>query len=163
MFLKDEQFENIIKYAPVIAIDLCVVDSSKKLLTGKRLNAPAKGFYFVPGGRVRKNESIDQARSRLLKNELGFAVKSTNNKDFFFLGIFEHFYTENFKGDKNFNTHYIVLAYLIPLNKLIKEKNNGNFEQHEEYLWFSTSSCDNQDIHPYTKMYLNLVNKRDLN
>ena len=61
MFLTDKEFENVIKKTPMIAIDLCITDENKILL-GKRINPPAKNYYFVPGGRIRKSETIKNAQ-----------------------------------------------------------------------------------------------------
>src|SRR5450830_138978 len=33
-----------------------------QLLLGRRINAPARGWWFTPGGRIRKNEALVQAR-----------------------------------------------------------------------------------------------------
>ena len=49
MYLSRNQFSNIVRKTPLIAIDLCIL-RDRKILLGKRLNAPAKDFYFVPGG-----------------------------------------------------------------------------------------------------------------
>ena len=60
MFLDKKDFSELIKKAPLIAIDLCIVHK-RCILLGKRINNPAKNFFFVPGGRVLKNEKIKNA------------------------------------------------------------------------------------------------------
>ena len=54
-FLSKTDFSFIVKNTPLISIDFCIL-KGKKILLGKRLNSPAKDFYFVPGGRIRKGE-----------------------------------------------------------------------------------------------------------
>jgi len=66
-----EVFECIIKNTPLISIDLIVKNKEGKILLGKRKNRPAKGYYFVPGGRIFKNETIEQAFKNISKHELG--------------------------------------------------------------------------------------------
>ena len=45
---------------------------------------------------------------RILKQELGYKLISENRKTF--LGVYEHFYDDNFLGNQDFKTHYIILA-----------------------------------------------------
>ena len=44
-----------------------------KLLLGRRINAQARGWWFTPGGRIRKNEALVQALQRVAREELGLA------------------------------------------------------------------------------------------
>lgn len=66
----------------------------REVLLGKRLNVPAKGDWFVPRGRVRKNETLDDAFIRLVREE--FSIESgITRSDAKFLGVFEYFYDDN--------------------------------------------------------------------
>ncbi len=155
MFLPKSEFSKVIINSPLIAIDLCIV-KDKKLLLGKRVNPPAKNFYFVPGGRIRKSEKIKDAFIRILKNELGFELKQNNHKFIKELGIYEHFYDDNFLDNKEFTTHYIVIAYLVPYESLIKKIKNVTNPQHSDYIWVDTNSEKNYsiNIHNYVLDYL---------
>ena len=64
--LPDALFSSIIEHAPLISMDLVVRDGAGRVLLGKRLNRPAKGFWFVPGGRIRKGERFEASFSRLV-------------------------------------------------------------------------------------------------
>jgi len=103
-------FKTIVRSTPLVFIDLIVRDSDGNVLLGKRSDRPAQGFWFVPGGRVLKDESFDYAFKRLIKEELG--LNSVESK---FKGIYQHFYYDNFSED-DFTTHYLVLAYEITFN-----------------------------------------------
>ncbi|HGY7193620.1 TPA: NUDIX domain-containing protein, partial [Escherichia coli] len=59
MFLDDNAFKNIIRNTPLISIDLIIQNEKDEYLVGKRNNRPARGFWFVPGGRILKDESLD--------------------------------------------------------------------------------------------------------
>ena len=59
MFLTDDKFLDVIKATPLVAIDLIIKNSSGFVLLGKRFNRPARGFWFVPGGRIRKDETLE--------------------------------------------------------------------------------------------------------
>ena len=104
--LKMEEFTNLIETAPLVSIDLIIRGESGYLL-GMRNNQPAKGNWFVPGGRIFKNETISHAIKRISTKEIGVEV---GIKDADFYGVFEHFYDNSFISSK-ISTHYIVLAY----------------------------------------------------
>ena len=99
MKLSSTDFKMIVKSTPLVSIDLIVRDSEGDVLLGKRINRPAQGFWFVPGGRVLKDESFESAFKRLIKEELGLNTVKSN-----FKGIYQHFYDDNFSED-DFTTH----------------------------------------------------------
>ena len=45
--------------------------TTARYLTGLRSNPPAQGAWFVPGGRIRKNEPLALALDRIAREELG--------------------------------------------------------------------------------------------
>ncbi|MFW1691357.1 GDP-mannose mannosyl hydrolase [Acinetobacter ursingii] len=150
MWLPDQLFKTVITSTPLIAIDLLVRNTQNEVLLGKRLNAPAKGFWFVPGGRIQKNETLDQAFIRLLKDELDIQ-NVVPRSDAKFLGLYEHFYDDNL-FDETFGTHYIVLAYEIKLNR-IQLENLPKF-QHGDYIWISEDKLlIENEVHRYTQNY----------
>ena len=144
MWLPDETFKSIIQHTPLISIDLIVRNKQGHVLLGKRVNAPAKGYWFVPGGRVRKNETLDDAFVRLVREELGIESGVTR-ADAKFLGVFEHFYDDNVFNDK-FETHYIVLAYELNVKRM---EINEIYSQHQDYIYLNT----NEKINFYTKIF----------
>lgn len=149
MWLPDETFKSIIQHTPLISIDLIVRNEQGEVLLGKRINAPAKGYWFVPGGRVRKNETLDEAFIRLVREELGIESGITR-ADAKFLGVFEHFYGDCVLAEE-VSTHYIVLAYELNLSpKNIKYP----ITQHSQFRFESLSLIqENNEIHYFTKMY----------
>lgn len=140
-------FKQVIKNAPLISIDLIINNNAGQVLLGKRNNRPAQGYWFVPGGRIIKDESFDNAFSRLTQLELGRSYRLSNAT---FLGPYEHLYSDNFTGD-DFTTHYVVLAYQIAFN--------GDFsdlpeEQHNDYQWWDVITLLNSNnVHDNTKAY----------
>jgi len=155
MFLSESDFVKVIKSAPLVSIDLCIVKDSK-ILVGKRINSPAQDYYFVPGGRILKSELKKIALERILMNELGLSVDP--NKFYLIkeMGVYEHFYQDNFLNNKDFNTHYIVLAYFIPFDSLTNLRDKITSEQHSDYIWFDikTKNYDSLKIHNNTLEYL---------
>ena len=55
--LSNDEFKSIIKLTPLIAFDM-IIEYNDNILLGKRINNPAKGFYFIPGGRILKFLSL---------------------------------------------------------------------------------------------------------
>ena len=98
--LDDVTFKTIIDSAPLVSIDILLKKGGKVLL-GKRVNKPAQGYFFSTGGRVNKNENIDNAMSRIAKNELNIELKYTPE----FIGVFEHFYDDSIY--KDVSTHKV--------------------------------------------------------
>lgn len=71
MFLRHEDFATVVRSTPLISIDLIVENTPGEFLLGKRLNRPAQGYWFVPGGRVQKDEPLHVAFERLTETEPG--------------------------------------------------------------------------------------------
>lgn len=148
MWLDDQSFVQVISSTPLVSIDLIVRNCVGQVLLGKRLNRPAKGYWFVPGGRIRKDERIDDAFSRLAKCELGRNLIVEQAR---FLGVYQHLYTDNvFGGDVG--THYVVLAFELALADLSGEK--LPLAQHGVYCWFNEDDLlNNVQVHGNTKDY----------
>jgi len=146
LLLDDKTFKCIVKNTPLISIDFLIRKDNKYLL-GKRVNSPAKEYYFTIGGRVFKNETIEKARERIVKEEVNLEIKNIKLK---FIGIFEHFYKESFFG-KDISTHYINFAYLLNMSFEIE---NLPLKQHSKYKWFYKEEILNSDkVHKYVKDY----------
>ena len=140
-------FKTIVNYAPLISIDLIVYNSKSEVLLGKRVNAPAKNFYFVPGGRIYKNERIADAFHRICKSELGCDIEISSAKP---CGVFEHFYSDAFVGTE-VSTHYIVLAYDIYIDTDLVSLPSA---QHAEFTFMSVERIRNDSsVHQYTQQY----------
>ena len=143
--LKAEIFSDVIKNTPLISIDLIVKNSDDKILLGKRVNEPAKDYWFVPGGRIFKDENLDDAFNRICQSELGVSLR---RKKSYLYGLYEHFYTNNIFSNE-FSTHYVVLAHQVHLNSISQVN-----DQHEAYRWFGVNELlDRDDVHQYTKNY----------
>ena len=145
--LSRNRFIEVVRDMPLISIDLVVLFEGKVLL-GQRCNEPAKGYWFVPGGRIVKNEHINQAFCRISQQELGVEIPIAHAN---FLGVYEHLYDTNFSESGGFGTHYVVLAYTVTLDQPLAELPT---QQHSEYRWLDIKKINNEDsIHDNTKAY----------
>ena len=141
--LDNQTFKTVINSTPLISIDL-LVKKDNKILLGRRINKPAQGYLFSIGGRVYKNEVIDNAMMRIAKNELNVELKLTPR----LIGVFEHFYDDSIYQDVS--THYVNLAYEIEIVETLNLPN----EQHNEYQWLTIDELlESNQVHKHVKDY----------
>ena len=141
--LDDQIFKTVVDSTPLISIDI-LIKKDNKILLGKRVNKPAQGYFFSIGGRINKNETIDNAMKRIALNELNIDLKSTLE----FIGVFEHFYDDSIY--KDVSTHYVNLAYEYE----VEEIPNLPIDQHNEYQWFTIDELlKSEQVHKYVKDY----------
>ncbi len=146
--LDRETFKIVVKNTPLFAIDLVVINSKQQILLGKRVNAPAKDYWFVPGGRVYKNETLDQAFHRVSQDELGINIERSQAN---FLGLYEHMYVDSV-FDQETSTHYINATHYLYNDFNIM---NLPHSQHKEYVWMNiTEILRRSDIHEYSKVFI---------
>ena len=145
MEFNDEEFLKVVEATPLVSIDLIVRNLKGHILMGKRKNNPARGDWFVPGGRIKKGEYLNKALTRISKDEL--KVELTRD-DVRFIGVFDHIYEENFADIDGISTHYVVLAYECYLNL---DRNNLPLKQHSAWQWFRKSQSS--DVHKNSAAY----------
>ena len=155
MFLEQKTFETVIDSTPLVSIDLVVLNENNEVLLGQRLNRPAEGFWFVPGGRILKNESLVNAFKRLTLNELGIELELSIAE---LLGPYDHFYDDCVFNDK-IKTHYVAIAYALRLRKQKLDVFPLN-KQHAAYKWFSSDELlKSPTVHKHTKLYFEALTK----
>jgi colanic acid biosynthesis protein WcaH len=147
--LPEDIFHTIVENAPLFAIDLVVENEDGEILLGQRINPPARNWWFVPGGRVFKDETISDAFERLTKNELG---SQYNINQAMPLGLYEHFYQDSVHS-QSITTHYINYTHYIKVEK--STLNLPLSEQHDTYRWVTISELESdRTIHEYSKVFL---------
>ncbi len=144
----DAEYAQIVRLTPLVSIDLLIKDPTGHTLVGLRRNAPAKGSYFVPGGVIRKNETLDAAFARILKVETGLVASRREARIY---GLYQHFYAENRFDDPSFNTHYVVLAHELVLDYRPVIQLDS---QHSRIAWLTGKDIlAAPDVHENTKAY----------
>ncbi|WP_454695505.1 GDP-mannose mannosyl hydrolase [Achromobacter aegrifaciens] len=142
------EFRQAVEMLPLVSIDLLLRDAAGRYLTGLRANPPAQGAWFVPGGRIRKNETLRDALRRIVRDELGIPVTELAWTP---RGVYEHFYGTNFAGEAGRSTHYVVLAYEAELSFDISSLPQA---QHRSYRWLPARAiAADPGVHPYTQAY----------
>ncbi|MGV1098241.1 GDP-mannose mannosyl hydrolase [Thiovibrio sp. JS02] len=141
-------FLTIIDQTPLVSVDLVIKNPQGEVLLGLRRNRPARDSWFVPGGRIKKNERIAAAIQRISLAEVGSDLSGRNPK---LLGAFEHLYEDNYFNAPGITTHYVVLAFLITLADNLTAAPDP---QHLTLQWWSVAALRQSPlVHHYTKAY----------
>ncbi|KAJ8133722.1 hypothetical protein OY671_013064, partial [Metschnikowia pulcherrima] len=130
----EDDFRRAVEMSPSVSIDSSSRDAEGRYSTGMRSNPPAQGAWFVPGGRIRKNETSARASQRIAREESGVTSPPHAWRP---RGVYEHFYDTNFAGEPGRATHYVVLAYEADSTSDTASSPSG---QHRRYRWQSPAA-----------------------
>jgi colanic acid biosynthesis protein WcaH len=148
MKLALHQFKRVVRDTVLVSLDLLVINRRREVLVGKRRNRPAKGYLFVPGGRIMKGESLADALTRISSAEIGIALR---HQDATLHGIYDHMYPDNAFGEAGLKTHYVVIACLFRGDSYVPQ---GHDYQHQELRMLPIKALlKHPDVHPYTRNY----------
>lgn len=151
MFLSQADFTHVIANTPLISIDLVVKNPQGEFLLGWRNNRPAKNHWFVPGGRIQKNERLEDAFLRLTQDELGLPVAMHEAR---WKGLYEHFYDDFVFTDEStqpVTTHYVVLAFYVEVNQPVEALPRL---QHTDYCWMPRHEIlAHEQVHEHSRTY----------
>lgn len=153
--LAQANFDKLREWAPLVSMDLNVMNQQGQALLGFRKNEPAKNTWFVPGGRIRKDESFRSAFARIVRDELGLSADlgaSANIDDAVFIGVFEHHYPAKEHVAIGSSVHYVVLAYrLVATGDSLSGLPTS---QHADWRWFDVAAVlADPSVHANTKAY----------
>lgn len=137
-----DQWRTIVEHAPIVSVDL-VVEHDGGVLLGRRQNEPAKGEWFLPGGRVLKNEARKRAVHRVAEEELGASVEIRDC-----LGTAEHFY-ESADVPGVDSKHYLSTGYRCTFTDA--DPALGGDDQHSDFRVFEPPY---PDLHEYVAAYV---------
>jgi colanic acid biosynthesis protein WcaH len=138
--IPEESWRDIVRHVPIVSVDL-IVRHDGGVVLGRRTNRPGRGEWFVPGGRVRKDERIDAAIHRIAEAELGVDVRIEDR-----LGVYEHLWDES-EFDDVATKHYLA-------NGAVVHPESARFspdDQHDDLRVFEPPF---PDLHPYVEAYL---------
>ena len=146
-YLSDSVFKTVLEATPLVSIDLCLERAGRYLL-GWRNNRPAARHWFVPGGRIQKNETIAAAFERLTKAEIGTAFSLSEAR---LIGAYDHIYDDTVFGETPYGTHYVVLGHHLKLPEAFEPQLDA---QHERWQWWKKEDILASDlVHANTKAY----------
>lgn len=138
-WIDEETWEDIVRNVPIVSVDLVVlVDGGVAL--AKRQNHPAKGEWFVPGGRVHKGEMLKDTVDRIAYEEFGIKVEIVES-----LGAFQHLYDESDISDSG-GKHYFANGFVVKTT----DKPTVSDDQHGSVRVFSELP---ENLHAYIEAY----------
>jgi colanic acid biosynthesis protein WcaH len=152
-WLPAASFGEVVRHAPLITIDLVIRSADGRVLLGFRRNDPARNTWFVPGGRIRKDESVVAAFCRICAEELALDVRPSLSRDKapIFRGVFEHRYQANSLGLEGVSTHCVAMAFEWTEQNLLNPEPG---RQHERFAWFTVEELlAHPEVHSDTKAY----------
>ena len=123
-YIPDALFHQILAHVPIACVDVAIVARGAVLLV-KRGDHPAKGEWWVPGGRVLKGERMKDAALRKARDEVGIECH---------LGPIVHTAETIFPdGPNGIPVHSINSCFLLyPVHP---DFNPVLDDHHEEYQW----------------------------
>jgi len=124
-----------VKSMPIVCVDAVVLYKTKYLVI-KRNYWPAEHEYWLPGGRIWKNETIIDATLRKVKEE-------TNLK-----ASYESFLTVEetiFESEEKVTKHTVNITSLVSVETI---ESFSLDSQHSEYKWFPKNDPILSKLHP---------------
>jgi colanic acid biosynthesis protein WcaH len=138
--IPEETWRTVVRHVPIVSVDL-VVRHDGGVVLGKRTNAPGRGEWFVPGGRVRKDERLDAAIHRVAREELGVDVDIERR-----LGVYEHLWEES-EFDDVPTKHYLA-------NGVVVRPREASLTLDDQHAALRVFRPPFPDLHPYVETYL---------
>lgn len=156
-WLSPDQFSQACAALPLVSLDFCLTRpgiDGLELLLGLRNNRPAQGWWFTPGGRIRKNEPLSGASARIALDELGLPASALPRARL--MGAWDHFYPDS-AFDPSVSTHYVNLPHWLALSAAEAAAltlPQGPEQQHDRWQWLPLDlAAQDESIHAYVRVY----------
>lgn len=129
MFIQEKLYKEILNYLPLLCVDLIITNKESRFLLVKRVNAPLKDEFWVPGGRLFIKENVFDAAARIMSSELGW---SCNIDELKLVGLYQDLFKENsFHSDVDYHTVSLVFEFA----ELNDDKSVNLDVQSSEWKW----------------------------
>ena len=122
-------FLKIRESMPLASVDILAVHEGRLLLM-RRANNPGKGIWFLPGGRIRYGETIEETVLRELDEETGLTARNVEAK-----GSMTHFWSD---------AHYVTTIHRVD----VAGSEIRMDDEHDGYMWVSELP---DDAHPLVR------------
>lgn len=137
-----ETYKVLMEFSPICTVDVIFFNpEGTRVLLGKRANAPYQGLFYTFGGRLRKNETFEEAAVRIAKKEMGVTVAPI---DVTFGGLDNEISDSSVVLGTNYHAVALYFGGIIPENTPVTLD-----AQHSEYQWVDIN--DATIIHPSIK------------
>lgn len=149
------QFQQAVAALPLVSVDWVLTNPAGELLVGQRLNAPARGTWFTPGGSVRKGEALAVAQQRVALEELGLPLPHSAAwlARARLMGAWDHFFSDA-AFSANVPTQYVNLPHWVALSEAeVAQLRLPVGEQHGHWQWMPLDQAA-EAVHEYVKPYV---------
>ena len=141
---------------PLACVDLVVVGHTPEpsFLLIQRTEPPCKDIFWLPGGRIFKNEGLETAAMRKLQEELGIHARPNLVRQ---LGAFDFSSREARYDDIPQGFHAIGICYALSF----QERPTITLDDTaRDYMWVTGKTLDetNGTLHPYIREVITASN-----
>lgn len=142
-------YSEIHRLMPIVCVD-CVVGHEGKLLLVKRKKEPMKGNWWFPGGRLFRNERLEQAAHRIVRSETGVDIHRP-----IYLGYDEtEFEMDPFgHGEGTHTVNFVYVSNVSHLSMMRVVLDND----HIAYSMFTPGEIYRGNMHSYIKRFTALA------
>jgi len=135
MFIEAKLMDSIINCMPILCVDAVVLYQGKFLVM-RRNFWPAEGSYWLPGGRMYKNETIIDATIRKVKDETNLNASYRS-----FLTVEETV----FEKEEGLTKHTVNIVSLVDVETV---EYFSFDDQHNDYKWLQKNDPMLNELSP---------------
>ena len=121
-----------------VVIGIIINTENKLLLNKRKKNTTLSGYWEFPGGKIKPNETPDQALSRELFEELGIKIGTTDPLD---------------SIEYQYAVHDVVL---LPF-RIIDYTGKPKGLEGQELMWCSVNRLQNVNILPANRFFIEML------
>lgn len=126
--IAEKEYRKILSLMPIACVDIILTKGrSREFLLIKRKDQPVRGYFWFPGGRILKGETIFNAAIRKAKQEIGVSIRPER-----IVGVYETIFRTSRPGVQG-GTHTVNAVVIARIKKdaLIQFDSH-----HTEAKWF---------------------------
>lgn len=142
IFVPDDEYRRIRQQMPIPCVDLLVLKPSCDILLVRRTNEPARGCWWLPGGRVGFGETRLEAANRKLREECSLEAARVSE-----LGTFDLLLGLEDGG----RSHAITTVFRMDVDARADVLLD---DQGSAAVWRAKEGWLNQDLHPFVQRCL---------
>lgn len=135
MWIAEKEYQRIRETMAIPTVDAIITFQGKFLLL-QRKNPPVQGAWWLPGGRVRRGETLEDAVQREVQEETGLTGRIIRQ-----VGVINQIFPE---------CHTISIYYLMEAESSLVTVN----AEHSAYQWVSELPSDS---HPYLQTMIKVA------
>jgi colanic acid biosynthesis protein WcaH len=102
--IDESVYTDFIELMPIVCVDV-VIHEGEWFVLVKRNREPAKGLWWTPGGRLYKNETLQEGAVRKAKEEVGLDVAVER-----LVGVYDCMFPFSHQGP---STHAVDVVFLV--------------------------------------------------